>query len=233
HRHSAEHSSESVESDAVVLQRAETELLAARGRLDGDVQVAVRPVAESAGRRRAALRSERGPELGDQLLPLAIRGRARKVDDARYSDGKAERSPHGRLSAARVERSRGFRDTRRLDASFLTDALELIEGEAALLGGQRAIADGAGVGTRRETENLAHLVLLVAPFGHGIDCTPDGSCALPLQQEFDPSSKTENLQRRGGAHPWRRNAATERGRGSLVVRSQSCQPDSIDTALSP
>ena len=98
-----------------------------------------------------------------QLLPLPIRWGARKIDHPRHSDRQSEGSPDGRRLPARVEALRGLRDSRWLDARLLTDALELIEGQPAGFGGQRPVARAA---CRRETENLAYLLVPVSPLGH-------------------------------------------------------------------
>src|SRR6185503_988495 len=121
----------SVEGDGIFPQRAETELLAVLGRLDGDVQVALRPVAEPAQCRRATLRPKRAPEFRDQLLPLSIRWCARKIDHTRDADRKPEGPAHWCRPPARVERSCGVCDSRRLDPRFLTDALQLFESQPA------------------------------------------------------------------------------------------------------
>ena len=133
------------------------------GRLDRDVQVALRPFAEPAGTRRVAVQLERRPEFRNQLLPFPIRWGSRKIDHPRHADRQTEGSPDGRRPPAGVETCRGLRDSRRLDARFLTDMLDFIEGQAAGFGGQRSIARPA---RRRETEDLADLVVPVSTCRH-------------------------------------------------------------------
>ena len=149
------------------------------GRLDGDVQIAVRPFAEPAGSRRAALRPKRGPEFRDQLLPLPIRWRARKIDHSRHSDRHPEGSPHGRRPPASVEPLRGLRDSRRLDARLLTDALELIEGQPAGFGGQRPSRVPPVVARLKisRTSSSPYRRSVIA-----IDCTVAASHALPTHR---------------------------------------------------
>ena len=143
--------------------RAEAELFPRCGRLHGDVQIAVRPGAEPAGRGRDALRAKRGPAVGDQLLPLPIGWRARQGHHARYPDREAERPLDGRRAPAGGERLGRTCDAGGRDAHLLPDALELIQGQPAGFNGGRGIV---GIAGRREAENLAHLVVPVSPWRH-------------------------------------------------------------------
>ena len=130
-RHYAHQARQCVESNGVILEGAETQLVTVFGRLDADVKIAVRPFAEPAGARRVAQRPERRSEFGNQLFPLPIRWRSRKVDHPGQSDWEAERSPNGCWLPAGVEARRGLRDARRVDTRFSSNLSELIEGEAA------------------------------------------------------------------------------------------------------
>src|SRR5262249_33108865 len=122
-RHHAHQRSESIEGDPVILERAETELLAMLRRLDANVQIAVSPCAEPTGRRRAPLGAKGGPEFSHQSLPLSLRRGSRKVDPPCHADRQAEGSPHGCGPSASIELLGGLRDSSRLNARLVTDAL--------------------------------------------------------------------------------------------------------------
>jgi len=117
--------------------------------------------------------------LGNRFhLPLALaRPGARKIDHPRHSDGHSKGTPDGRRLSAGIDSLGGLCNSCRLDARLLTDALELIEAQPARFSRQRPVVR---VARRRETENLAYLLVFISTLGSGLNSTALG--ALPKSE---------------------------------------------------
>ena len=164
HRHDGKHDPQEGGFERVALARSQPESVAGFRLFEDRVEVPVAPFADPALGPDFALRVERGPQFGDEKLPLAVRQLPGEIDDPARGNRNAQQLSPRKRARERIEARGRHRDPLGGEADLQTHGLEFLEREASLHARGRARAVLLG-GAR---ENLSDFFFSVPAFAvHG------------------------------------------------------------------
>ena len=133
-------------------------------RLEQDLQVAVRPLAQRAVGARATARVEHLAQLHDEPLPLFISQPAIELHRAGYADRESEdRTPC--RAQAHVDAAGRVRDRVGRNTDFTADRLQIGEGQPFIL---RNFAVGGRRRFRGRAKDRGDFLVIVPAFGHAL-----------------------------------------------------------------